>query len=74
MKEMLVGYGSMSGKTEAIADLMEEELVKDGLDVKGREVYEIDGWEVVLGECIMFGGYRWGDGEVGDDFLDLYDE
>ncbi|MCM3770132.1 flavodoxin [Priestia aryabhattai] len=74
MKEILLAYASMSGNTEAIADLIEEELVKRGLHVKRAEVYDIDASDLVSAESIIFGAYTWGDGELPDDFLDLYDE
>ncbi|AKP79870.1 MULTISPECIES: flavodoxin [Priestia] len=74
MKEILLAYASMSGNTEAIADLIEEELVKHGLHVKRAEVYDIAASDLVLAESIIFGAYTWGDGELPDDFLDLYDE
>ncbi|MGB3570261.1 MAG: flavodoxin [Priestia megaterium] len=74
MKEILLAYASMSGNTEAIADLIEEELVKHGLHVKRAEVYDIDASDLVSAESIIFGAYTWGDGELPDDFLDLYDE
>ncbi len=74
MKEILLAYASMSGNTEAIADLIEEELVKHGLNVKRAEVYDIDASDLVSAESIIFGAYTWGDGELPDDFLDLYDE
>jgi flavodoxin I len=74
MKEILLAYASMSGNTEAIADLIEEELVKHGLHVKRAEVYDIDASDLVSTESIIFGAYTWGDGELPDDFLDLYDE
>ena len=74
MKEILLAYASMSGNTEAIADLIEEELVKHGLHVKRAEVYDIDASDLVSAESIIFGAYTWGDGELPDDFLDLYEE
>ncbi|MFF2595887.1 flavodoxin [Priestia megaterium] len=74
MKKILLAYASMSGNTEAIADLIEEELVKHGLHVKRAEVYDIDASDLVSAESIIFGAYTWGDGELPDDFLDLYDE
>ncbi|MGF9890728.1 flavodoxin [Priestia megaterium] len=74
MKEILLAYASMSGNTEAIADLIEEELLKHGLHVKRAEVYDIDASDLVSAESIIFGAYTWGDGELPDDFLDLYDE
>ncbi|MEH6984608.1 flavodoxin [Priestia megaterium] len=74
MKEILLAYASMSGNTEAIADLIEEELVKHGLHVKRAEVYDIDASDLISAESIIFGAYTWGDGELPDDFLDLYDE
>jgi len=74
MKEILLAYASMSGNTEAIADLIEEELVKHGLHVNRAEVYDIDASDLVSAESIIFGAYTWGDGELPDDFLDLYDE
>ncbi|MFP7734325.1 flavodoxin [Priestia aryabhattai] len=74
MKEILLAYASMSGNTESIADLIEEELVKHGLHVKRSEVYDIDASDLVSAESIILGAYTWGDGELPDDFLDLYDE
>jgi flavodoxin I len=74
MKEILLAYASMSGNTESIADLIEEELAKHGLHVTRSEVYDIDASDLVSAESIIFGAYTWGDGELPDDFLDLYDE
>lgn len=74
MKEILLVYVSMLGNIEVIVDLIEEELVKYGLYVKWVEVYDIDVFDFVFVEFIIFGVYMWGDGELSDDFLDFYDE
>ncbi|TYR82054.1 flavodoxin [Priestia megaterium] len=74
MEDVLLVYASMSGNTEAIADIIEEVLKEHSVNVRRAEVYEIDTRDIESVPHIIFGSYTWGDGELPDDFLDFYDE
>ncbi len=64
----------MSGNTEAIADILEEELTKESISVTRKEAFEVDVSDLLEFNHILLGAYTWGDGELPDEFLDLYDE
>ncbi|WP_216831679.1 flavodoxin [Alkalihalobacterium elongatum] len=74
MSEVLLVYASMSGNTEAIADLIEEGLQEESMNVTKLEVMDCDAEQLNAFDAIILGAYTWGDGELPDEFLDLYDE
>lgn len=74
MKEVLLAYASMSGNTEAIADVIEEVLIEEKLAVHRLEVFDLTPEDIRNFDHIILGSYTWGDGELPDEFLDFYDE
>jgi flavodoxin I len=73
MKTLMI-YASMSGNTEAIADLIEECLTSEGGQVDRMEALDADASEMLAYDSILLGAYTWGDGELPDEFLDIYDD
>ncbi|MCG3024108.1 flavodoxin domain-containing protein, partial [Escherichia coli] len=74
MNKVLLAYASMSGNTEAIADVIEEVLVEEKLTVNRLEVFDLTPEDIRDFDYIILGSYTWGDGELPDEFLDFYDE
>ena len=70
----LILYASMSGNTEAIADLIEESFKSEGIQVDRLEALDADASDMLTYDTILLGAYTWGDGELPDEFLDIYDE
>ncbi len=74
VNKVLLAYASMSGNTEAIADVIEEVLVEEKLTVNRLEVFDLTPEDIRDFDYIILGSYTWGDGELPDEFLDFYDE
>ncbi|MFN2746017.1 flavodoxin [Bacillus sp. z60-18] len=72
MGKVLLVYASMSGNTEAMADLIEKGLLEGKADVDRHEAMDIDAALFNDYEHMIFGAYTWGDGELPDEFLDIY--
>lgn len=73
MKALMV-YASMSGNTEMMADLIEESLQNEGLHVDRKEALDIEANDMLSYDYLLLGAYTWGDGELPDDFLDIYED
>ncbi|MCY8510083.1 flavodoxin [Bacillus mojavensis] len=75
MGKILLVYATMSGNTEAMADLIEKGLQEAEAEVDRFEAMDIDGAELFNDyEHIILGTYTWGDGDLPDEFLDLAEE
>ncbi|ATH91231.1 flavodoxin [Bacillus glycinifermentans] len=74
MGNVLLVYASMSGNTEAMADLIEKGLLEGGAEVDRHEAMDIDASLFNDYRHIVLGAYTWGDGDLPDEFLDLYEE
>lgn len=74
MDTILLIYTSMTGNTEAIADLIEAGAIESGLQVDRKEAIEIEANELLDYKAIIIGSYTWGDGDVPDEFLDIYED
>ena len=74
MTKVLLVYASMSGNTEAIADLLEKSLIEYGVEVKKLEAFDVDLSLFEEYESILLGAYTWGDGDLPDEMLDIYEE
>jgi flavodoxin I len=74
MNHVLMIYASMSGNTEAIADLIEESLIEEGIEVVRKEALDADAEELLAYDHVLLGAYTWGEGELPDEFLDFYEE
>ncbi|MDQ0860395.1 flavodoxin [Bacillus sp. V2I10] len=74
MGKTAIIYASMSGNTEAIADLIEKGLKETGAEAEKFEAMDIDGSAFSEYDHLLIGAYTWGDGDLPDEMLDLYDE
>ncbi|MCY9263600.1 flavodoxin [Bacillus haynesii] len=74
MGKVLLVYASMSGNTEAMADLIEKGLLEGGAEVDRHEAMDVDAALFTDYQHMIFGAYTWGDGELPDEFLDIYDD
>lgn len=74
MGKTAIIYASMSGNTEAIADLIEKGLTSAGAEAEKFETMDIDGSIFTKYDHFLIGAYTWGDGELPDEMLDFYDE
>ncbi len=76
MKRVLILFASMSGNTEDMADLIEQGMSDQNVEIVKKQI-EID--EIAVEELkdfhgIVFGSYTWGDGDLPDELEDFYDE
>ncbi|MED1865084.1 flavodoxin [Fictibacillus nanhaiensis] len=75
MAKVILLFASMSGNTEMMADAVSEGIQEVGATVDSIDImfgYEAEKLKEYDG--IIFGAYTWGDGELPDDFLDLYED
>ena len=68
MGKVLLVYASMSGNTEAMADLIEKGLLEGGAEVDRHEAMDVDAALFNDYQHMIFGAYTWGDGELPDEF------
>lgn len=74
MKEVLIIYASLTGNTAACADIITEELEKQGLTVDIFEAMEADPEDLNHYSNILIGSYTYGDdGDIPDEMLDYYE-
>ncbi|MGO4887619.1 flavodoxin [Anaerobacillus sp. MEB173] len=74
MSTVLMVYASMTGNTEQMADLIEEGLKSEGIELDRYEVSDIDADRLNEYDSFILGAYTWGEGELPDEFLDFYDD
>src|SRR5699024_8017919 len=73
MKTIVI-YASMSGTTAQMAQIITEELEKEGQSIVVKDAYDTFANELENYERIIVGSHTWGYGELSDEILDLYDE
>ncbi|NOU97144.1 flavodoxin [Paenibacillus sp. LMG 31456] len=74
MANVIVIFASMTGNTEEMAESIADGIreagheitLKSSMDASASELSEYDG--------VVLGAYTWGDGDLPDEFLDLYEE
>lgn len=74
MSKVLLVFATMSGNTEEIADLIQEGIESEGLEVVKKEIDEVAADQMENFDSIILGAYTWGDGELPDEFEEFYDE
>lgn len=67
-------YASMSGNTEAIADLIVEQLKEHNHDVDLKDMLSLPASDFLNYDLIFIGMYTWGDGDYPDECLDIIEE
>lgn len=73
MAKILIAYASMSGNTEAIADLLKAKIELLGHSVDLREIEHMEVKELLHYDAFLIGSYTWGDGELPYEAEDFYD-
>lgn len=75
MSEILMVFATMTGNTEEMANSIAEGIRETGNDLEINEnVESISASTFEQYSGIILGSYTWGDGELPDEFLDLYEE
>lgn len=74
MKNVLLVYATMSGNTEEIAELIEKGLVSEGLTVDKVEADETSPEMINSYDNFLLGSFTWGDGDLPEESMDLYDD
>ena len=77
MKSVLIVYGSTTGNTAHVADVLEKVLAARGLTVKNTDVSHVKAEGLCIDfDLVLFGCSTWGmeDVELQDDFISLFDE
>ncbi|MDO3662458.1 flavodoxin [Bacillus sp. C28GYM-DRY-1] len=75
MGKILLVYATMSGNTEAMADLIEKGLQVAEVEADRFEAMDIDNAQLFNDyDYIIIGSYTWGDGDLPDEFLDLAED
>ncbi|MCY9376233.1 flavodoxin [Bacillus sp. T17B1] len=75
MGKILLVYATMSGNTEAMADLIEKGLQEAEVEADRFEAMDIDNAQLFNDyDHIIIGSYTWGDGDLPDEFLDLAED
>lgn len=74
MPKIIMVFASMSGNTEEIANAIVEGIGEEGVEIELKEVTDVSSQDLQKYEGILLGSYTWGDGELADEFLDLYDD
>ncbi|MGZ9868257.1 flavodoxin domain-containing protein [Priestia endophytica] len=64
---ILIAYESLSGNTEEVAEIIEEELSTYEVSVKIHDLrMKIDDELIASSDLLLIGSYTWGDGELPD--------
>ena len=73
MNKVAVIYGSSTGNTETAAKWVREALSAVGVKVDILNAADIKAASVAPYDLIVFGSSTWGEGEIQDDFLGIYE-
>ncbi len=68
-----IGFASMSGNTEDIANILQDVLIAKGCGVVMEDLESVDAASLTEYECIFIGAYTWGDGDLpyeAEDFVE----
>ncbi|WP_312682576.1 flavodoxin [Lactococcus taiwanensis] len=67
-------YASMTGNTEACADIVADKLEELGWEVELDECTSVDAEDMMDADLCIVGTYTYGDGELPDEIVDFYEE
>ncbi|PCS01255.1 flavodoxin [Lactococcus fujiensis] len=67
-------YASMTGNTEACADIVADKLEELGFEVECDECSSVDASDLEDADLIAIGTYTYDDGELPDEIVDLYED
>lgn len=71
--KIFIGYVSMSGNTEDIANILKEVLLSKGCEVEVDYLDTIDAEKVLDYDCIFLGAYTWGNGDLPYEAEDFFE-
>ena len=71
MEKIIIVYGSTTGTTEEMSQIITREIKSLGLDVAMKNVSNFSPEELSEYELIILGCPTWGDGELQEDFIDF---
>ncbi len=71
MKNAVIVYGSTTGNTETVANMIASSL--DNYDVQVYNVIDVKEEVFENADLILFGVSTWGYGDLQDDFIDYYE-
>ncbi|MYL21442.1 flavodoxin [Halobacillus litoralis] len=73
MARILIGFASMSGNTEEMADLIKERLEEDH-EIHMDELEEIEPGFLMDFDAVILGSYTWNDGDLPYEVEDFYED
>lgn len=73
MAKAIIIYGSSTGNTEKLAQVLAEEL-RHNYSVTLKDVVDADPQDMIDKDLIVLGSSTWNEGELQEDFQDFYDE
>lgn len=71
MKKVSIIYGSTTGNTERVAEIIKDNLAE--CEVSVTNVCNAKDEMIKLADIVLFGASTWGYGDIQDDFLEYYD-
>ena len=74
MTKALIIYTSLTGNTEEICDILSDALESHGVSVEMKNCNQADAEEFQDADICLVGSYTYGDGEIPDEMLDLYED
>lgn len=74
MAKGILIYGSTTGNTETLSEVVVEGLKKGGVEVTAKDVTDANVNELTHYDLIVLGCSTWGEGELQDDFIEFYEE
>jgi flavodoxin I len=74
MSNILIVYASMTGNTEQVATILKETIEEAGLRVEMKDSLQVSKEDFTEYEGILIGAYTWGDGDLPDELIDVYED
>lgn len=71
---IFIGYVSMSGNTEDIANILKDTLISAGCEVVMDSLETVDIKSILDYDCIFIGAYTWGDGDLPYEAEEFFEE
>jgi flavodoxin I len=72
--KIFIGYVSLSGNTEEMANILKNTLLSIGCEVDMESLETVEVQSLLDYDCIFIGTYTWGDGDLPYEVEDFYNE
>lgn len=72
--DTIIIYTSITGTTEFMAETIAAQLMDFGMKVEVKDAFDTCIEDLKDYDRILIGSYTWGDGELPDEIIDLYQE